>query len=374
MIGVRGFIPLPVYLLIMGLIYIRIDRGLKLSRAWRIFLIVFFAFTVILFILCSKPAVQMAVPVITYAGGYIMGTLLIALTVFFFEIIVSFAFPAGRKHWVVVALGLVFILSVVSLVKGLQVPVVKEIRVPVKNLPQHLSGFTIVQLSDLHLEDVIPVSRLEWIVDKTNSLKPDLVVITGDLMGSLNDGIEKYSAVLSRLKAVNGVLAVTGNHEIGNGGRTFEKLIANTGIRVLRNEYITLDNGIQVAGVEDPHGLKKGKGKTGPDLNAALKGVDPSRPVILLSHRPGIFDDAQKFGIDLQLSAHTHAGQIPPLDFLSYIYYKYPYGLYKKQEAYLYTSSGSGTWGYLPMRLFSRNEIVKIILQSEWRPQPIKSR
>jgi predicted MPP superfamily phosphohydrolase len=367
MIGVRGFIPLPVYMLIMGFIYIRIDRGLKLSRAWRIFLIVFFALTVILFILCSKPAVQIIVPLMFYVSGYLMGTLLIALTVFFFEIIVSFAFPTRRRHGVVIALGLVFILSLVSLVKGLQVPVVREIHVPVKNLPQHLSGFTIVQLSDLHLEDVIPVSRLEKIVDDTNALNPGLIVITGDLMGSVIDGVEKYSLVLSRLKAVNGVLAVTGNHEFGNSGRTFEKLIANTGIRVLRNEHITLDNGIQVAGVEDPQGLENEKEKTGPDLRTALKGIDPSKPLILLSHRPGIFDDALKFGIDLQLSAHTHAGQIPPLDLLSYIYYKYPYGLYCKKDAYLYTSSGSGTWGYLPMRLFSRNEIVKIVLQKDKR-------
>jgi len=365
MIEVRGFIPLPVYLLIMAFIYIRLARGLKLSRAGRIFLIVFFALTVILFIICSKPAVQMAVPVMIYASGYLMGTLLIALSVFFFEIIVSFAFPAGRKHWVLVSLVLVFILSLVSLAKGLQVPGVREIRVPVKTLPHHLSGFTVVQLSDLHLEDVTPVSRLEKIVDDTNALNPGLIVITGDLMGSLIYGVEKYSLVLSRLKAVNGVLAVTGNHEFDNSSRTFEKLIANTGIRVLRNEHITLDNGIQVAGVEDPQGLKNEKEKTGPDLRAALKDIDPVRPVILLSHRPSIFDDAFKFKIDLQLSAHTHAGQIPPLDLLSYIYYKYPYGLYEKQEAYLYTSSGSGTWGYLPMRLFSRNEIVKIVLQKD---------
>jgi len=364
MIDVRGFIPLPVYLLIMGFIYLRIAGGLKLSPAWRIFLIVFFVAAVILLILCSKPAVQMAVPIMIHVGGFLMGTLLIALPVFFFEMIASFAFPAGRKHWVSASLSLVFILSPVSLARGMQAPRVREIRVPVKNLPQHLSGFIIVQLSDLHLEAGAPVSRLKRIVDKTKSLKPGLIVITGDLTGSLNYGTEKYSLVLSRLKAANGVLAVTGNHEFGNSGRTFEKLIANTGIRVLHNEHINLDNGIQVAGVEDPQGLKNEKEKTGPDLRAALKGIDHSKPVILLSHRPGIFNDALTLGIDLQLSAHTHAGQIPPLDLLSYIYYKYPCGLYGKQGAYLYTSSGSGTWGYLPMRLFSSNEIVKIVLVS----------
>ena len=365
MIGVRGFIPLLVYLLIMGFVYIRMVRGLKLSRAWKIFLIVFFVLTTIVFILSSKFTVQKAVPEMVYAGGCLMGLLLIALSVFFFEVIVSFSFPAKRRAWVLISLSLVFILSLVSLVKGLQVPVVREIRVPIKNLPQHLSGFTIVQLSDLHLEGAAPVSRLERIVDRTNALNPDLVVITGDLIGSLNLVLDKYLSVLSRLKAVNGVLAVNGNHEYGRGGRTFKKLIAGTGIRVLINEHITLDNGIQVAGLEDPHGFKNQKEKMRSDLKTALKGIDPLRPVILLSHRPGIFDDALALNVDLQLSAHTHAGQIPPLDMLTYIYYKYPYGLYREKDAYLYTSSGSGTWGYLPMRLFSSNEIVKIILQKD---------
>ena len=101
----------------------------------------------------------------------------------------------------------------------------------------------------------------------------------------------------------------------------------------------------------------------GRQASNGVKGVDLTKPVILLSHQPDIFDKAVKSGVDLQLSGHTHAGQIPPMDLIVQFYFKYPYGLYHKDSAYLYTSSGTGLWGP-PMRLFSRSEIVKITLTS----------
>jgi predicted MPP superfamily phosphohydrolase len=358
----RGFIPFPVFILIMSFLYIRLSRGLKPSSGKNIFLIGIFSFCTLMLIVqnfISSGGIPLTI--IFYISGFVMGGLVLAPPVFFIETMASFFLPARRKLLVFASLGLLAMLSAVTLVNGMQAPVVREIHISLARLPGELDGFTVVQLSDLHIEETTPVNRLEAVVDKTNALNPHLVVITGDLVGSITGPIDTYVSILSRLRAVNGVLAVTGNHEFGNSGRTFKRLIAGTGIQVLRGEHVTLDNGIQVAGVDDPQGMK-GKSEMNAALNAALKGVSAGRLKILLSHRPWVFDLAAAFNIDLQLSGHTHAGQLPPLDWLAHIYYRYPYGIYRKGDACLYTSCGAGTWAYLPMRLFSRNEIVKIIL------------
>jgi predicted MPP superfamily phosphohydrolase len=102
----------------------------------------------------------------------------------------------------------------------------------------------------------------------------------------------------------------------------------------------------------------------GPDLDAALRSLPPGLPKILLYHRPARFAEAVERGIGLQLSGHTHAGQIPPMDLLVWLIYKYPDGLYRLGHAYIYTSTGTGTWGP-PMRFLSRSEIVKLVLVAE---------
>ena len=140
----------------------------------------------------------------------------------------------------------------------------------------------------------------------------------------------------------------------------FIEIAKNSNITVLRNEKITIADAFELAGIDDKTGRRFSE--VGSDLNSALKNVDFTKPVILLSHQPDIFDEAAKLGVDLQLSGHTHAGQIPPMDLIVMLAFKYPYGLYRKNGSYLYTTSGTGIWGP-PMRLFSRCEIVKIVLE-----------
>jgi predicted MPP superfamily phosphohydrolase len=164
---------------------------------------------------------------------------------------------------------------------------------------------------------------------------------------------------LKRLDAAHGVLAITGNHEFYAGLDIFKEMAKQSNIKILRNKTITIADTLQIIGLDDDAG--KQFGIKGPGLDALIKTCDQNKPIILLFHRPLRFDEAAAKGVDLQLSGHTHAGQIPPADIMVWLIYKYPWGLYKKGDAYIYTSSGTGLWGP-PMRFLSRNEIVYITL------------
>ncbi|MCX6584186.1 MAG: metallophosphoesterase [Candidatus Aminicenantes bacterium] len=267
--------------------------------------------------------------------------------------------PSRVRLFTIVGLCITGIIVLVSLLNGLRKPIVREITVPIKTLPASLAGFSIVHLSDIHLESYKSKKTIGYIVDKVNGLKPDLVVITGDLIDSNICEDAAFCEHLERLNATNGVLAVTGNHEFYAGLDIFNELASRSNIKILRNENVTVAGLLQVAGVDDDEARRFG-GK-GPDLETALKGCDLTKPVILLYHRPDNFAAAAAKGVDLQLSGHTHGGQIPPMDLLVWLYYKYPAGLFKKGDSFIYTSYGTGYWGP-PMRFLSRNEIVKITL------------
>ena len=156
------------------------------------------------------------------------------------------------------------------------------------------------------------------------------------------------------------MLDVTVNLDFFSGIRDFMDFAKHSGIRVLRNERVTIAGAIVIVGVEDPTSDRFSE--KGPDLDSALAGVNTKNPIILLNHRPARFDEAMKRGVDLQLSGHTHAGQLFPINFLIGLVYKYPYGFYKVGDSYIYTTSGSGLWGPT-MRFLNRSEIVKFVLK-----------
>lgn len=292
-------------------------------------------------------------------GATWLGVLAIAVTVFGVEWALSLVWPDLRFQFTVAALALVVGLAGYAWFKGTRPPVLTEVRVALQRLPAHASGFTIVQLSDLHLERHASASRLCRLVDRVNDLSPDLIVITGDLVDDDIPEETGLGACLSRLEARHGVLAVPGNHDYYAGYDAFQRLARRASIGVLRNEHRLVGGVLHVAGIDEPDGRRFGEG--GPDLGRALDGRSPDLPTVLLSHRPEVFARAAARGIALQLSGHTHAGQIPPLDLLVSLFYPYSYGYAERGSARIYTSCGTGTWGPR-MRLFSRNEIVRITL------------
>jgi predicted MPP superfamily phosphohydrolase len=200
-------------------------------------------------------------------------------------------------------------------------------------------------------------------VDATNSLKPDLIVMTGDLIDASICNSKALCDSLSKLNAKHGVLAITGNHDFYSGIETFMSIAADTHMKVLRNENTTIAGAVQVAGIDDPEAKSFHEGER--NISKALeypRKIDHSKPLILLSHRPDVFKEAAAKDVDIMLSGHTHWGQVPPMDLLVWITMKYSWGFYRLGDSILYTTSGTGTWGP-PMRLFSRPEIVKLVLR-----------
>lgn len=242
-------------------------------------------------------------------------------------------------------------------------PVVARVRVPLAKLPQGMSGLRIVQLTDVHVGPTIGKDFLERVVATANGLDPDITVITGDLVDGSVNHLREQIAPLAGLRAKHGVFFVTGNHEYYSGVVEWVEHLTSMGIRVLRNERVAIEGeggGFDLAGVDDfrARGLAPGHGH---DLAAALNGRDPSRELVLLAHQPKSVIEAAAAGVGLQLSGHTHGGQIFPWRFLVRLDQPFVDGLHKLKDTWLYVSRGTGYWGP-PMRVAAPAEVTEITL------------
>jgi uncharacterized protein len=243
---------------------------------------------------------------------------------------------------------------------------VKDVRVPLSRLPASLHGFTIVQISDLHLGPTLRTEFTRRIVTQVNALNADLVAITGDLVDGTVDRLREMVAPLRDLRARHGTYFVTGNHEYYSGVDDWISEIRRLGITVLRNERVSIgspDASFDLVGIDDAHAHQFGNGH-GADLPRATRGRDARREAILLAHQPRAVFDAQQHGIGLQLSGHTHGGQIWPFTWLVRLQQPVIKGLAKIGSVWVYVNSGTGYWGP-PMRLTVPAEITRVTLQSE---------
>jgi uncharacterized protein len=244
---------------------------------------------------------------------------------------------------------------------------ITEVPVRLARLPPALSGLTIAQITDLHVGPTIRAREVRRVVEQTNALRPDVIAITGDLVdGSVRELGEAVSH-LRDLRARHGVYFVTGNHEYYSGVREWIAYLDRLGIRVLRNERVVIGDAgasIDFAGVDDFSAARAGGGH-GADLTRALAGRDPERSLVLLAHQPRGVPEAVAAGVELQISGHTHGGQLFPFNLLVSAAYPYVRGLYLHQEGerrgHVYVSRGTGYWGP-PMRLGSPPEIAKLVL------------
>lgn len=239
---------------------------------------------------------------------------------------------------------------------------VTRLEIPLKGLPAEMDGFTVVQLSDLHYGMLTENGKLSRVVERVNELKPDLIAITGDLVDEGVSHMEDMAGPLKQLKSRYGVLAVTGNHEYYAGVNRAVAIMKSAGIEVLRNEMKVLRCGLQILGVDDPTGSRR-MAEPAVDLEKHLSRLDREKPSILLYHQPIHFEKTASFGVGLQLSGHSHGGQLYPIIFISRIFYPRTPGLHQIGESKMYVSRGAGTWGP-PMRLGSPPEIVHITLRS----------
>lgn len=244
---------------------------------------------------------------------------------------------------------------------------VPEVPIRLERLPRALDGFTLAQITDLHVGPTIREREVRRVVEQTNAIRADAVVITGDLVDGSVAALGRIVGELARLRARHGVFFVTGNHDFYSGAAAWVAELRRLGITVLRNERAALGDAgasLDLAGVDDWSARRTGPDGT-TDLDRALAGRDPERPLVLLAHQPRGLGEAVAKGVELQVSGHTHGGQIFPFDLLVRAAYPYVQGLYAHEEGaargQIYVSRGTGYWGP-PLRLGNPPEIAKLVL------------
>lgn len=243
-------------------------------------------------------------------------------------------------------------------------PEVRTISVTLSRLPKALSGLKIVQLTDVHIDHSTEVAWIQEVVKRVNARKPDLVVITGDLVDGQVPWLLDKVRLLAGMKSRYGSFFVTGNHEYYSGVGPWVKALNQMGIRVLRNERVAIGDvgaSFDLAGVDDFRARGHAPGH-GSDIRPIIAGRDPDRELVLLAHQPKSIGLADESKAGLQLSGHTHGGQIWPFHVLVGLDQPYLAGLYAHSaDTQIYVSRGTGFWGP-PMRLFAPAEISEIVL------------
>lgn len=265
--------------------------------------------------------------------------------------------PALRGWGLVAACAL----SVVALVQGLRPPAVVDYEVSLAGLPTERDGLVLVEISDLHLGTLIGDRWLARVVDRVDAMKPDLVIVGGDVIDGNVGRVEPFLPELKRLRAPLGVFAVTGNHEVYAGLERSVKLFEEAGYTVLRDRWVEPVRGLVVAGVDDLTARRQ-FGLGDHPVETALVGRPPGA-TILLSHTPWQAQKAAGLGTGLMLSGHTHDGQIWPFGYLVTFTYPLMGGRYQVGGMTAIVCRGTGTWGPR-MRLWRPSEIVRITLRS----------
>jgi predicted MPP superfamily phosphohydrolase len=246
---------------------------------------------------------------------------------------------------------------------------VKRIEVVLDRLPAAADGMRIVQLCDMHVGGLLSKGFVEEVVHTTNQLSPDVIAVVGDLVDGSVEQLRPAIAPMGNLRARFGTFFVTGNHEYysSSGAEAWMGELERIGMRVLRNQRVpvgSIEAGFDIAGVPDHTAGRFPDDGPGEDVAHAMHDRDPSRAVVLLAHQPVTVQEAAVHGVDLQLSGHTHGGQIWPWGALVRLQQPFVRGLHRIKETQLYVSCGTGFWGP-PMRLGAPAEITEIVLRSK---------
>jgi hypothetical protein len=259
--------------------------------------------------------------------------------------------------------GLVLTTGFLAIKDESEQPVVDLVEVPIKGLPAAFDGFTIAQLSDIHLYPYTRAETVQRAVELANQFQPDLVALTGDYVWQDLDAIFDLADIFSNLEAKYGVAAIMGNHDLWLDATTIKSAFSEAGLPMLVNQGIPIQKSgteIYIAGLDD--------GWSGqPDLNQALAGVKENIPVILLFHEPDLVDQVSLDSrVSLMLSGHTHGGQVringkkPPIQ--PYLGKKYDIGLHQVRSTFLYVNRGIGNIS-IPLRMNCPPEVTRIILR-----------
>ncbi|MER5931622.1 metallophosphoesterase [Streptomyces sp. NPDC002054] len=238
-------------------------------------------------------------------------------------------------------------------------PRVKRVTVPLAKLPRAAHGFRVAVVSDIHLGPILGRAHTERIVATINRTQPDLIAVVGDLVDGSVENLGPAAEPLARLRARHGAFFVTGNHEYFSGAEEWVDHVRELGLHPLENARRELPY-FDLAGVNDVAGESEGQG---PDFARALGDRDRTRTAVLLAHQPVVIDQAVAHGVDLQLSGHTHGGQLWPGNYLADLANPTLAGLERHGDTQLYVSRGAGAWGP-PVRVGAPSDITVVELAS----------
>ena len=263
--------------------------------------------------------------------------------------------PRFKTARLLVSLAIPFLMVVLGAVNH-RILRVREYRTEIPRRSAAAREMTVVFMSDLHLRDLVPDRLLDELTAKVNAQKPDLILLGGDLLEGDRRGEDtsRYERALHGMNSRFGTFAVTGNHE-GYRGAGLGGFIERSGIRLLQDETVVIDDALVLAGRRDA------RSRSRKSVAELLKGARPDLPVLLLVHRPLEFDEARAAGVDVQFSGHTHHGQIFPLNLVTARQYDLSWGHLERGGAHLFVTSGVQGWGP-PVRTVGYSEIVVIHL------------
>ena len=314
---------------------------------------------------------QETVDHLVWAGGLTMSwfSSLLVLTILRDATLLIPASAPWREDsalWVILAASTI---TIIGLINARMTARVKRVDIPIAGLSDALNGFTIVQITDVHVGPTIKSDYVHRIVKRVNNLAADAVAITGDMVDNTVDILKDHTAPLGELRARHGSYVVTGNHEYYSGADDWMAEFRRLGLKTLADEHVVIDHdGAQLvmAGVNDYSALSRNPDETSPELHGsnpekALAGSPSGVPKILLAHQPRSATAASEAGFDVQLSGHTHGGQFWPWSLFVRLQQPFTAGLNQLGELWVYTSRGTGYWGP-PNRFGAPSEITLIRL------------
>ncbi|SMC23866.1 hypothetical protein SAMN02745857_01719 [Andreprevotia lacus DSM 23236] len=271
---------------------------------------------------------------------------------------------AGWSAWGV--LGLAILMTLVGFVNARRSAQVVDVDVPIAGLPAALEGFTIAQLSDIHVGPTIKAGYLQAIVERVNRLDADAIAITGDLVDGSVAALREHTRPLAGLRARHGVFFATGNHEYYSGAPQWIDELRSLGVQVLLNEHVVLQRGdasLLLAGITDYTAHQFDPAQRSDPQAALANAPAHAYPRIVLAHQPRSAPATAAAGFDMQLSGHTHGGQFWPWNHFVRLQQPYTAGLHRLDRLWIYISRGTGYWGP-PKRFGAPSEITRLRLVS----------
>jgi uncharacterized protein len=371
-------IVLTIYGLLNTYIFI---RGLQLfphgspMRSWYIFAFWALVLSYIAARLLERIALSWLTDGLVWIGSYWLGAMVYFVLILLVIDIVRLAnsivpfFPSfitqhlqEAKQWTGIIVTGIVLVCVIGMRLNAMYPRIRTLDITIQK-QSPLRSLNVVMASDIHLGTIICHGHFKRIVEKINSLHPDIVLFAGDVVDEDIQPVirENLGELLREIHSKYGTYAITGNHEYIGGVEPACKYLTEHGIIELRDSATTIDSAFTVIGREDLSS-RQFYGRQRKSLDELLTGVNPSLPIILMDHQPLHLNDAADHGIDLQLSGHTHHGQLWPFNYITKAVYELSWGYLKKGNTQYYVSCGVGGWGP-PMRSGNTPEIVNLKIQ-----------